>query len=113
MGEDECEYDAEGRFFFDHDPTHFHLILNFMRAGECIIPYERGAFEAFKRDVQFWRLDVLEARVRGAGGGRGAMRVSGGGAPRHGAARGLGTQHHHAHVRVARMVRSMGAAVAP
>ncbi len=63
MGEEECEYDEQGRFYFDHDPTHFHAILTFMRSGDCVIPYERGAFEAFRRDVSYWRLDVLEARV--------------------------------------------------
>lgn len=62
MGEEECEYDDTGRFYFDHDPTYFNLILNFMRTAECILPYERGAFEGFKKDVQFWRLDPLEAR---------------------------------------------------
>jgi hypothetical protein len=62
MGEEECEFDAQGRFFFDQDPTHMNLVLNFMRHGECVIPYERGAFEAFRKDVQFWRLDLLEAR---------------------------------------------------
>jgi hypothetical protein len=62
MGEEECEFDEQGRFFFDHDPTHMNLVLNFMRHGECSIPYERGAFEAFRKDVQFWRLDLLEAR---------------------------------------------------
>jgi len=62
MGEEECEYDDSGRFYFDHDPTYFNLILNFMRSSECIIPYERGAFEGFKKDTQYWRLDTLEAR---------------------------------------------------
>ena len=62
MGEEECEFDEQGRFFFDHDPTYVNLILNYMRTGECMIPYERGAFEAFRRDVQYFRLDTLEAR---------------------------------------------------
>jgi hypothetical protein len=73
MGEEECEYDDAGRFFFDHDPTHFNLILNFMRTTDCNIPYERGAFEAFRKDVQYWRLDTLEARVRD--GGRAGRRI--------------------------------------
>ncbi len=63
MGEEECEYDDQGRFYFDHDPTYFNLVLNFMRSGDCIIPYERGAFEALKKDCAYWRLDTLEARV--------------------------------------------------
>ena len=62
MGEEECEFDEQSRFFFDHDPTFFHQILNFMRSGECTIPYGRGDFEAFRADVQYWRLDTLEAR---------------------------------------------------
>lgn len=62
MGEEECEFDEQGRFFFDHDPTHMNAVLNFMRHGECSIPYERGAFEDFRKDVAFWRLDTLEAR---------------------------------------------------
>lgn len=66
MGEEECEFDDQGRFFFDHDPSNFNLVLNYMRSGECVIPYERGAFESFQKDVGFWRLDVLEARVSNA-----------------------------------------------
>lgn len=62
VGEEECEYDEQGRFFFDHDPTFFHNILNFMRTGDCTIPYERGPFEHFRKQVEYWRLEVLEAR---------------------------------------------------
>jgi hypothetical protein len=63
MGEEECEFDAQQRFFFDHDPTWANHVLSYMRTGECAIPYERGAFEAFRKDVQYWRLDSLDARL--------------------------------------------------
>jgi hypothetical protein len=64
MGEEDCEFDDQGRFFFDHDPAYFHSILEFMRTGDCALPYERGAFETFRKQVEYWRLDILEARVR-------------------------------------------------
>lgn len=62
MGEEECEYDDQGRFFFDHDPSYFHEILAFMRTGDCTLPYERGAFESFRKQAEYWRLEVLETR---------------------------------------------------
>lgn len=31
--------DAEGRIFFDRDPTHFRYILNYLREGAFVLPY--------------------------------------------------------------------------
>ena len=59
-------------YFFDCDPAHFRLILNYLRNGAMLdastLPRERRYFMELLTEVRFYRLsgleDIVQARLR-------------------------------------------------
>ncbi|EGT41402.1 hypothetical protein CAEBREN_02698 [Caenorhabditis brenneri] len=48
-----------GYIFIDRDPTHFRLVLNFMRDGDVDLPDSSQEIREVLREAQFYRLDGL------------------------------------------------------
>lgn len=55
--------DAKGRIFIDRDPTHFGLILNYLRDGVCILPADSQGLQEVLQEAEFYQLEGLKAFV--------------------------------------------------
>ncbi|EFP09867.1 hypothetical protein CRE_21300 [Caenorhabditis remanei] len=53
------EKDELGYIFIDRDPTHFRLILNFMRDGDVGLPDSEQDVEEISREANFYLLEGL------------------------------------------------------
>ncbi|CAL2033951.1 unnamed protein product [Caenorhabditis brenneri] len=51
--------DETGAFFIDRDPTHFRLILNFMRDGNVKLPGCKDSIEEISKEAQYYLLTGL------------------------------------------------------
>ncbi|EFP09828.1 hypothetical protein CRE_21295 [Caenorhabditis remanei] len=48
-----------GYIFIDHDPSHFRLILNFMRDGDVRLPDSEQDVDEISREANFYLLEGL------------------------------------------------------
>ncbi|KAF1767587.1 hypothetical protein GCK72_007546 [Caenorhabditis remanei] len=53
------EKDELGYIFIDRDPTHFRLILNFMRDGDVRLPDSKQDVDEISREANFYLLEGL------------------------------------------------------
>ncbi|CAL2033952.1 unnamed protein product [Caenorhabditis brenneri] len=51
--------DETGAFFIDRDPTHFRLILNFMRDGDVELPVCKQEIKEISKEAQYYLLTGL------------------------------------------------------
>uniref|UniRef100_A0A1I7T5D5 BTB domain-containing protein n=1 Tax=Caenorhabditis tropicalis TaxID=1561998 RepID=A0A1I7T5D5_9PELO len=56
---DTVEKNRFGYIFIDRDPTHFRLILNFMRDGDVDLPESENEIREILREAEFYSLDRL------------------------------------------------------
>jgi len=55
--------DSRGRLFVDRDATHFRLVLNYLRDGECSLPATEAALSELLAEAEFYSLDGLRELV--------------------------------------------------
>lgn len=58
-GEIPSATDSRGRLFIDRDPTHFRLVLNYLRDGDCSLPATEAALSELLSEAGFYSLDGL------------------------------------------------------
>lgn len=46
----------QGRIFIDRDPTHFGLILNYLRDGVCILPADSQGLQEVLQEAEFYQV---------------------------------------------------------
>ncbi|CAO4367725.1 unnamed protein product [Caenorhabditis nigoni] len=51
--------DDSGAIFIDRDPTHFRLILNFLRDGHVEMPKSEKELKEIRREADYYLLDGL------------------------------------------------------
>jgi hypothetical protein len=59
------EPQKDGTFFIDRDPTHFRLILNFLRTGRVIIPTDQTAREELLLEAEFFNIKQMIDELSG------------------------------------------------
>ncbi|KAK9818730.1 hypothetical protein WJX74_005054, partial [Apatococcus lobatus] len=62
--------DAQGRIFIDRDPRWFHLILNYLRDGRCVMPTDEAALREILYEADFYQLEGLKGFILPDGGWR-------------------------------------------
>lgn len=55
--------DSRDRLFIDRDPTHFRLVLNYLRDGDCSLPTTEAALSELLSEAEFYSLDGLRELV--------------------------------------------------
>jgi hypothetical protein len=63
-GRFELDVDEDGCVFIDRDPTHFRLILNFLRVGATALPENNVQLEELLQEAHFYQLTGLVTRVQ-------------------------------------------------
>ena len=54
--ENACAGPDEGRIFIDRDPRWFHLILNYLRDGRCVMPTDEAALREILYEADFYQV---------------------------------------------------------
>ena len=62
-GELPSAVDSRSRLFIDRDPTHFRLVLNYLRDGDCSLPTTEAALSELLSEAEFYSLDGLRELV--------------------------------------------------
>lgn len=57
--ENACAGPDEGRIFIDRDPRWFHLILNYLRDGRCVMPTDEAALREILYEADFYQVSPL------------------------------------------------------
>lgn len=55
--------DSRDRLFIDRDPTHFRLVLNYLRDGDCRLPESEAALAELLSEAEFYSLEGLRELV--------------------------------------------------
>lgn len=61
--------DDSGEYFFDRDPTHFRVVLNFLRTGRSILPTSKRDLQELMLEAEFFAVDELREAVQRSLGG--------------------------------------------
>lgn len=57
---------SRGQYFFDRDPTHFRIILNFLRTSKIVLPESKCELQELLLETEFYALDPLKDAVQKA-----------------------------------------------
>ena len=59
------EPQKDGSFFIDRDPTHFRLVLNFLRTGTVILPSDQTARDELLLEAEFYNIKQMIDELSG------------------------------------------------
>ncbi len=65
----QAKADELGHYFFDRDPTHFRLLLNYLRSGKVILPESKMALQELLFEAEFFCIEEMREAVQRALGG--------------------------------------------
>lgn len=61
--------DSKSQYFFDRDPTHFRLLLNYLRTGKAILPDSKHQLQELLLEAEYYCIEEMREAIQRALGG--------------------------------------------